>query len=93
METNYKRIPFNLDKAKRIMKGKMKGRIVTRGGRKVRIICFDRMGYYPIVCLAIMTDGTDILYSCSENGRNNNIYESSLDLYIEVPNNENRLSK
>lgn len=44
MKTNYKRIPFDLNKAKFIMNGEMKGRIVTRDGRQARIICFDRKG-------------------------------------------------
>lgn len=84
-QTRFKKVPFNLELAKKITNKDVKGRIVTQDGRKVRIICFDRMGRYPIVCLAMRTDGTDILYSCSENGRENNTCESSLDLHIEVP--------
>ena len=41
MSNNLKKIPFDLEKAKRITEGKMKGRVVSESGRNVRIICFD----------------------------------------------------
>ena len=84
-QTKFKKVPFDIELSKKITNKDVKGRIVTRDGRKVRIICFDRMGCYPIVCLAMGTDKTDTLYSCIENGRQNNTCESSLDLHIEVP--------
>lgn len=99
MKTNYKRIPFDLDKAKRIMKGKMKGRIVTRCGSKARIICTDAKDIdgiipaYNIIALIESKDGTENPFSFTSNGLFLNSKESDKDLYIEVPNNENRLSK
>lgn len=41
MKTYYKRIPFDLEKAKRITNGEMKGKIVAENGNPSRIICFD----------------------------------------------------
>ena len=46
-----KRIDFDIDLAKKIQAGEAQGRIVTRDGRKARIICFDKKGDYPIVAL------------------------------------------
>ena len=42
MRTKYKRIPFNIELAKKITNKEVKGNIITRNGLKVRIICFDR---------------------------------------------------
>lgn len=44
-EKDYVEIPFDIDKAKNGLPVK------TRGGQDVRIICWDRLGEYPIVGL------------------------------------------
>lgn len=41
MGTKYITIPFDLERAKRISSGEEQGKIVTRDGRNVRIVCFD----------------------------------------------------
>ena len=46
IQTKYKRIPFNIELAKKITNKEVKGSIVTRNGLKVRIICFDRKKRY-----------------------------------------------
>lgn len=52
MEKKFVRVPFDVEMAKRISDGGVDGRIVTRDGRDVRIICYDRKeGSYPIVGL------------------------------------------
>ena len=43
-------------------------KIVTRGGRDVRIICTDRKGKCPIVGLVKADDDSEILISTRENG-------------------------
>lgn len=53
--------PFDLEEAKA---GKP---VCTRDGRKVRIICFDRMGNYPIIGL-IRKDNIERIYYFKENG-------------------------
>lgn len=88
MKTNYKRITFDLDKAKRITKGEIKGRIVTRAGHQVRIICFDKNGWhssYPIVALIQVEPTDERIYTFSKEGIYNTNDESSFDLMIEVP--------
>ena len=44
-------ICFVLELAKDIQAGKSKGRIVTRDGKPVRIVCWDVKGDYPILAL------------------------------------------
>lgn len=41
IQTTYKKIPFDLELAKRITNKEVKGRSVTQGGLKARIIFFD----------------------------------------------------
>lgn len=42
---------FNLALAREISKGLVSGRIMTRDGYSVRILCWDALGSYPIVGL------------------------------------------
>lgn len=92
MKTNYKRIPFDLNKAKFIMNGEMKGRIVTRDGRQARIICFDRKGtddiFDPpknIIALVENKDGSEGVFAFRNTGMILLTEETDHDLQIEVP--------
>lgn len=96
IQTKYKRIPFNIELAKKITNKEVKGSIVTRNGLKVRIICFNRKErkdiFDPLKNIVAL-----IQYKVGdENGdegvltfRNNGMYllneESDFDLHIEVP--------
>ena len=40
-QTRFKKVPFNLELAKKITNKDVKGRIVTEDGHEVRIICYD----------------------------------------------------
>lgn len=52
MEKKFKRIPFDLELAKSIIKGKKEGRVVTNWDSPVRILCFDKVDdKTPIVAL------------------------------------------
>ena len=42
MESNLIKVPFYLEMAKRIINGEVKGRVVTREGNNVRILCWDK---------------------------------------------------
>lgn len=44
-------VVFSLQLAKDIQAGKTKGRIVTRDGKPVRILCWDAKGDYPLIGL------------------------------------------
>lgn len=46
---------FNRRLASKIMAGKVKGHILTRDGRPVRIIAWDALGDFPIVGLIYMS--------------------------------------
>lgn len=54
--------PFDLQKAK---EGKP---VCTRDGRKVRIVCFDAKGCYPIIALTAELDNTEDITKCTEEG-------------------------
>lgn len=90
---NYKRIPFNIKLAKKIVNDKVEGKIVTMEGRKVRIVCWDKEPIsdttykHPIVVLATSDFGGERLYTCTEKGEENNPrYKGRYDLIIEIPN-------
>lgn len=73
--------PFNLEAAKA---GKP---VCTRDGRKVRIICFDRIytsGYRPlsIVALVLLSNGQESIYMYYNNGRYDPEKISDLDLMM-----------
>lgn len=83
MKKDYKRIPFDLEKAKLITKGMMKGRIVTTEGRKVRIICFNRMHNgigYPIVAL-VEYDNGEMIKTFNKQGNDGSAVG---DLWLEI---------
>lgn len=82
----YKKIPFNLELAKKITNGKIKGRIITRDGCPVRIISFDRKGAeLPIVALVLSFEDYELVKIYNSNGNFSNIGEHENDLLIEAP--------
>lgn len=95
MKTNYKRIPFNIELAKKITNKEVKGQIVTQCGYKVRIICWDKKPFNksfidegPIVVLAKSNDGGELLYTCTEKGLipdNNTSFKDRYTVVIDIP--------
>lgn len=83
--TTYKRVPFDLKLAKKIINKEVKGRIVTRNGRQARIICSDKEGHYPIVALFKKSCGVESTYSYNKEGREFDNGMSFLDLFLEIP--------
>lgn len=90
--TTYKKIPFDLELAKKITNKEVKGRIVTRDGRKIRIICTDRkdksdvIAQYSVIALVTEKDGHECEYEYLNTGRFSAVIEETdLDLHIEVP--------
>lgn len=60
MEQKLVKVPFDVELAKRIQSGECEGRIVTRDGENVRILCFDRKGTeLPIVALVEIKCGVE----------------------------------
>ena len=86
METKYITIPFDVERAKRISNGEEEGKIVTRDGKEVRIICFDvKNDKYPIIGLVKEGD-----YESAESFSKNGEYsirdgELDCDLFLQVP--------
>ena len=90
--TTFKRVPFDLELAKKITNKEVKGRIVTRDGRKIRIICTDRkdksdvIAQYSVIALVTEKDGHECEYEYLNTGRFSAVIEETdLDLHIEVP--------
>lgn len=88
-QIRFKKVPFDIELAKKIAKGEMKGRIVTHEGREVRIVCWDKkpIEEYPIVVLAKNDHVGEMLYTCTEEGFviNSPNYKSPYDLILEIP--------
>lgn len=90
METKYVKVPFEVELAKKITDKSVEGRIVTRDGRSVRVVCWDyksMSGNYPIFAL-IDENVQEQSYTFSENGKFNIFgYESenNSDLMLEIP--------
>lgn len=88
MKTKYKRIPFDIELAKKITNKKIKGHIITREGQKVRIICFNKDGEqsnYPIVALVQIEPTDEHMYTFSKEGVYSIGNEFCRDLIIEIP--------
>lgn len=58
--------------------------VVTRDGRKVRIVCTDRKGVAPIIALVNngLSDCKESCYSFFPDGKTYENYESELDLFF-----------
>lgn len=88
-QTRFKKVPFDIELAKKIAKREIKGRIVTLDGREVRIVCWDKkpIEEYPIVILATNDCGSEMLYTCTEEGLVINYpnYKSRYNLILEMP--------
>lgn len=88
MRTKMISIPFDLELAKKITNGEIEGRIVTREGRNVRVICWDKKDKdYPIVCL-VNDDFEENIKTYTTQGEWNTCKSCAIiknDLSLEVP--------
>ena len=85
----FDKISFNVELAKKITNKTVEGRIITRDGRDVRILYFNKCGKtdYPIVALIKDKSGGEMFCSYSDKGALTIGYESYNDLFIIVPSN------
>lgn len=74
-----------MELAKEIAKGAIKGRIVTRDGRSVRIVCWDAQRDDNIVALIRDEKGVEFTKDYTSDGRVFLMGKSSLDLMLEIP--------
>lgn len=82
------RVTFDVELAKKITNGEVEGKIVTRNGKNVRIVCFDRkseLNKFPILAL-IENEKVETSYIFNSKGYTN-FYglETSSDLFFEIP--------
>ena len=85
-QTRFKKVPFNLELAKKITNKDVKGRIVTEDGLTARIVCFDRKNdSWTIIALVSNSSDSESVCVYKNNGRYSPTAEDKLDLHIEVP--------
>lgn len=84
MEQKYITIPFDLERAKRITSGIELGKIVTRDGSNVRIVCFNVKGKAPILGLIDKEDREG--FQCYDERGKIPAYEyNKLELMLKIP--------
>lgn len=84
MEMKTIKVPFEVEMAKRIQNGEVEGKVVTRDGQSVRIVCFEAKQDDPVVAL-ISYDNAERVKSYAKDGI---IFEGGThpnDLMLEVP--------
>ena len=81
-----KTIPFDLETAKKIQAGEIKGKIKTQDGKNVRILCADvQNNGYPIVAAAMGSDGETVHLYRIDGSYYFKCVSSNNDLVLEVP--------
>mgnify|MGYP001398720187 CR=1 FL=1 len=87
METKYVRVPFEVELAKRIQNKECEGRIVTRDGIHVRVVCWDKIDDdSPIVALLKCREKEVVeIFMIDGRWHCDGDEESNLDLLLEIP--------
>lgn len=85
METKEITIPFDLERAKRITNCEEEGKIVTRDGRNVRIICWDAHRDDNIIALIENENCIESIMNYTSDGVLLLSPGSPVDLFISVP--------
>lgn len=85
-QTKFKRVPFDLELAKKITNKEMKGRIVTENGLTARIVCFDFKHCGRINSLIVLVDCGDqeLALAYNDKGKEKD-NRDNYHLHIEVP--------
>lgn len=85
--TTYKKIPFDLELAKKITNKEVKGRIVTEDNLTARIVCFDmKLGVDKILAALVDCGDYEIGVRCNLDGTcRDDRKEDKFNLHIEVP--------
>lgn len=85
--TKYKRVPFDLELAKKITNKEVKGRIVTEDGLTARIFCFDlKFGVDKILAVLVDCGDYEVGIRCNLDGIcRDDRKEDKFNLRIEVP--------
>lgn len=86
--TTFKKVPFDIELAKKITKKEVKGRIVTKDGLQVRIVCFDfkHCGSKNNIIALVDCGDFEIAPKYDANGKVKvKVMQAEYDLHIEVP--------
>ena len=85
--TTYKKIPFDLELAKKITQNEAKGRIMTEDNLPARIVCFDlKHGGSKILAVLVDCGDYEIGIRCDLDGTcRDDRKEDKFNLHIEVP--------
>lgn len=85
-QTNYKKVPFDIELAKKITNKEVKGRIVTENGLNARIVCFDFKYVGRINSLVVLVDCGDqeLALAYNDKGKEKDNRDKYY-LHIEVP--------
>lgn len=84
MEQKFIRVSFDLELAKKITEKSIEGKIVTRDGRSVRVLCWDAKADQCIVALLL----GEFYEECGTYTKDGRIFmngESPADLMLEIP--------
>ena len=86
MKTELVRVPFEVELAKKIQNGEVEGKIVTRYGRSVRVVCWDKKSdcWNNIVALIDM-DFYEKVIIYRVTGIDMDTNEKENDLMLEIP--------
>lgn len=86
-QTKFKRVPFDIELAKKITNKEVKGRIVTEDGLTARIVCFDlKYGGRKILAALVDCGDYEIGVRCDLDGTcRESRKEDKFNLHIEVP--------
>lgn len=85
MEKKLVIVPFDLELAKRITNGEAEGRIITRVGNSVRILCFDVIGNQYKICALLHGGESEEPEVFTEKGLLYDNQTDDLDLMLEIP--------
>ena len=85
-QTTFKKVPFDLELAKKITNKEVKGRIVTEDGLNARIVCFDFKYVGRINSLVVLVDCGDqeLALAYNDKGKEKDNRDKYY-LHIEVP--------
>lgn len=84
--TTFKKVPFDIELAKKITNKEVKGRIVTENGLTARIVCFDFKRFGRINSLVVLVDCGDqeLAFAYNDEGKEKD-NRDKYDLHLEVP--------
>lgn len=85
MEKKLVIVPFDLELSKRITNGEAEGRIITRVGNSVRILCFDVIGNKYKICALLHGGKSEEPEIFTEKGLLYDNKTDDLDLMLEIP--------